>query len=141
MRKAAGSRESCTKRSSRGAEDCSLADGHLVADRVTGHGDQELLLLPRALSLFTLLLKETAGAPPPPWLENIVRRNINEDNPPICPLSMYCLSFEGVTWQSCSQSWLTLDQKAGHTLDRSLWAEDGSSDFCSLLVDTIDIGP
>lgn len=47
------------------AEVCPLADGQLGTMRVTEHGD----LCPRllgALSLFTLLLKETAEAPPAP---------------------------------------------------------------------------
>lgn len=64
---------------SRRAEVCPLADGQLVMGRVTGHGDL-CLWLQRALSLFTLLLKETAGAPPTLRLQSIVSRNINEVN-------------------------------------------------------------
>lgn len=61
------------------AEVCPLADGQLVVGRVTGHGDL-CLRLQRALSLFTLLLKETAGAPPTLRLHSIIRGNTNEVN-------------------------------------------------------------
>lgn len=47
------------------AEVCPLADGQLGTMRVTEHGDLCPCLL-GALSLFTLLLKETAEAPPAP---------------------------------------------------------------------------
>lgn len=63
----------------RRAEVCPLADGQLVAGRVAGHGDL-CLRLQRALSLFTLLLKETAGAPPTPRLHSIIRGDVNEVN-------------------------------------------------------------
>lgn len=45
-----------------------MADGQLVAGRVTG---DLCLRQQRALSLFTLLLKETAGAPPTLRLQNM----------------------------------------------------------------------
>lgn len=57
-------------RRGRGDEVCPLAGGQLAAGRVTGHGD---VRLQRALSLFTVRLKETAGAPPTPRLQSIVR--------------------------------------------------------------------
>lgn len=56
-----------------------MADGQLVAGRVTGHGDL-CLRLERALSLFILLLKETAGTPPALRLQSIIMGNINEVN-------------------------------------------------------------
>lgn len=60
-----------------GDEVCPLASGQLVAGRVAGGGD---LWLQRALSLFTLRMKETAGAPPTQRLPSIVRVHINEVN-------------------------------------------------------------
>lgn len=58
---------------------CPLDDGQLVMGRVTGHADL-CLRLQRALSLFTLPLKETAGAPLALKLETIIMGNINEVN-------------------------------------------------------------
>lgn len=63
----------------RRAEVCPLADGQLVAGRVTGHSG--LCVQPqRALRLFTLLLKEAAGASPTLRTESIIKGNVNEEN-------------------------------------------------------------
>lgn len=62
-----------------GAEVCPLADGQLAVRRLTGHSDL-CLRRQRALSLFTLLLEEAAGAPPNLRLQHISAGNINELN-------------------------------------------------------------
>lgn len=56
-------------------EVCPLVDGQLVVGRVKGHGDL-CERLQKALSLFTLLLKETAEETTP-RPENIIKGNIN----------------------------------------------------------------